>query len=1068
MPASSAEWWTANRKGLFIVRLTRFSLDNPIVVTLFYLLVGLLGLVALLRMGRSVLPPVSFPIISIAVPYPGASPNEIERLIIEPIEDQLASAPALERVSSTAQDGNAEIVVRFHFGTDLEADRAAVRDAVDAARPNMPPDLVPPIVSKADPAQGVVLEESVSSPLLRPGTLSELVDHQIAPALRSSTGVGNVVISGEAQRQFTVVPDSGRLNALGGTALDIERAIAASNDVLPGGRLKSAMTEASVGITATATSAAQLRDVPVAIPGAHNIRVGDVASVFDNYADRTIVTRVDGDPAIVIGVVPAPNVDSTTAIRSAERTIANLSKRFALVRFQELKSDAPYTAAAVAGVLQTLGEGVLLTVAVMLVFLRRWRNAAIAAISIPSSLCAAFATMWALGFTVNVLSLMGLSLTIGILVDDSIVILEAISRAANRGLRGADAALMGRSELGGAAFAITMVDVAVFAPIGFMSGIVGEFMREFALVIVIATAFSLLVSFTLTPLLAGAWALKSRHAVRVMDLPWTFRTRAARTIGFAWHYSLSAVNAFEERLSARYAHRWLPTVLRKRGLAIAITFAVCLAALVPLFAGAIATEFSPPVNRGTETADVVLPAGTPLERTDAVVARMTQALLSDSDIKHVIAWAGRGFNGSSDVAATNIGQISVVLTDSSTTGDTVLARIKRLTSLAPDAIIVGSGRGMGGTAPISYSVAGDDTAIDAAARRIEDALRANPFATDVRSSNGGVRPRLQIAIDPRNVALLGVTPDDAAQTARIATGGAIVTKVRLSSGLRDVIVRARAAETGDIDEIRRTMVRSSNAELIPLADVASIASQREASIIQREDGLRVIAVTANTEEGAPIGLVSGDIGRKLRDPNFLPPGAHVVPRGDVEQFLDTLSKIAAALAFAFVSVYAILAILYRNYVLPLVIMATVPLASIGAFGSLYVFHQPLNLYSMLGIVMLVGLVAKNGILLVEYAERSVRAGEPATRAICDAARLRFRPIVMTTFAMIAGMLPLAAGHTIGAEYRQALGTVVIGGLSSSLLLTLFVVPIAYVAYRGRRLSQPPALSELRIRSPQKA
>lgn len=1050
------------------VRLTRFSLHNPIAVTLFYLLVGVIGLAALVRMGRSILPPVSFPIVSIAAPYPGASPTEMERLIVEPVEDQLASAPGVERVSSTAQDGIAEIVVRFRFGTDLEADRAAVRDAVDAARPNMPADLVPPVVSKTDPSQSAVLEESIGSALLQPGTLSELVDRQIAPALRNTPGIGNVLVSGEAKRQFTIVPNTGRLNALGGTALDLERAIAANNDVLPGGSFKSPIADTSIGISAAATSSAQLRDVPITIPGSRNVRVGDVASVADDYAEQTVVTRVDGDPAIVLGIVPAPNVDSIAAIRSAQRTFAKLSQRFPLARFQELRTDAPYTSAAVAGVLQTLAEGIALTVAVMLLFLRAWRNAAIAAISIPTSLCAAFATMWILGFTVNVLSLMGLSLTIGILVDDSIVILEAIARAARRGLRGPDAAMAGRSELGSAAFAITLVDVAVFAPIGFMSGIVGEFMREFALVIVIATAFSLLVSFTLTPLLAGAWALKERPILRLVDLPWTFRTRLARAIGSAWHHSLAAFNACEERLSTQYAQRWLPAALQKRRLVIAVAVALSVAALVPLFAGAIATEFSPPVNRGTETVDVMLPAGTPLQRTDAAVTLLSDALLRDSDVKHVVAWAGRGFNGSTDVAATSIGQLSVVLVNTSASGDTIRDRIKRLSTLAPDARIVGSGRGMGGTAPVSYSVAGDDDAIDAAARRIENVLRSNPYATDIRSTNGGMRPRLQITIDPAKSALLGVSPGDAAQTARIATGGAIATKVRLPSGLFDVVIRSRAAETGDIDAIRRMTVRSSDTATIPLGDLADITQQQEPGIIQREDGHRVVAVTANTVDSAPIGLVSGDVGRKLRDPNFLPPGAHVEPRGDLEQFLDTLAKITAALALAVIAVYAILAILYRNYVLPLVIMATVPLASVGAFGSLYVFHQPLNLYSMLGIVMLVGLVAKNGILLVEYAERAVRDNVPAMPAVCDAARIRFRPIVMTTAAMIAGMLPLALGHTIGAEYRQALGTVVIGGLSSSLLLTLFVVPAAYVAYRGRSVAQPPAISELRIRTPQKA
>jgi HAE1 family hydrophobic/amphiphilic exporter-1 len=367
--------------------------------------------------------------------------------------------------------------------------------------------------------------------------------------------------------------------------------------------------------------------------------------------------------------------------------------------------------------------------------------------------------------------------------------------------------------------------------------------------------------------------------------------------------------------------------------------------------------------------------------------------------------------------------------------------------LVPDAQIAGAGRGMGGTAPISYNVTGEPGAIDVAAGRIADALRANPYATDVRSSNAGIGPRLEIAIDPARAMLLRVSADDAAQTARIATGGAIAAKVRTPSRLMDVVVRSDAAQRGDLDAVLRLPVRAADARLVPLADLATLATRSEPSIIEREDGRRIVTVTANTIGTMPIGLVTSQIASRLRDPAFLPAGARIEPRGDIEQFVETATKILTTLALSIVIVYVILAILYRSYTLPLTIMLTVPLASIGALGALFLTNQPLNLYSMLGIVMLIGLVAKNGILLVEYAEREIRHGAMPYAAMIAAARRRFRPILMTTLAMVAGMLPLALGHTIGAQYRQALGIVVIGGLSSSLLLTLFVVPVAYINYR---------------------
>ena len=318
----------------------------------------------------------------------------------------------------------------------------------------------------------------------------------------------------------------------------------------------------------------------------------------------------------------------------------------------------------------------------------------------------------------------------------------------------------------------------------------------------------------------------------------------------------------------------------------------------------------------------------------------------------------------------------------------------------------------------------------------------SPFATDVRRQQCGDSRRDSKSTSIRaRPSLLGVATDDAAQTARIATGGAIASRLRLPSGLTDVLVRSDAAERGDFDAVLRSSVRDGRGRLVPLADLATVRSGFEPAIVERENGERIVTVTANALAGVPIGRVTMPLARKLRQPGFLPAGARVEPRGDVEQLLDTMRKMGTALALAIVIVYGILAVLYQSYRLPLVVMTTVPLASIGAFGALYAFGQPLNLYSMLGIVMLVGLVSKNGILLVEYAQRAMKGGQSAQSAVQAAAERRFRPIVMTTAAMIAGMLPLALGHNIGAEYRQAMGTVVIGGLSSSLLLTLFVVPL---------------------------
>jgi HAE1 family hydrophobic/amphiphilic exporter-1 len=1031
--------------------LTRFSLNNPVAVTLFFALVAILGVTAFARMDRSILPPIGFPVVSIDAQYPGAAPAEVERLVVAPIEEQVRTLPDVERIWSSAQDGVARIEVRFRFGSKIETDRADAQQAVDAARSNLPPELVAPTVTAQDPSQAPVLEESVTSAVLSPAALTDLVENEIAPALREMPGVGMVAVSGEVRRQLTITPHAGALDALGITALDVVRAAASANDMFPGGRLRSAREESTIGVRSNADTVSALRMLPIALSNGSSVRVGDVAAIRDAAPSPNELIMVDGQSALLLEVSRASNASSLQTISTVTRTFDRMAQQYPLIRFTMLRSDGPYTRAATDGVLQTIGEGIALTVLVMLLFLRSWRNAIIASIAIPTSLCAALIAMWLAGFTINVLSLMGLSLTIGILVDDSIVIVEAIANAAARGIPPDAAALVGRNELGPAALAITLVDVAVFAPIAFMSGVVGEFMRQFGMTIVFATAFSLLVALTLTPLLAARWALRER-IVRIGTLPWMLRTKAVRRCAAALRAARDRWLECEAGLAYRYAQQWLRYALRHRGYTIAAAALACVAALWLLFSGRIASEFSPPVDAGKATVALTFPAGTPLIVSQARASRVSDALLEDGRIRHVVVRSGEAFNGDTNVVASNLAQIDAFLDDEAAPADPIVERIKQLQGMVPDAAIAGAGRGMGGTAPISYSIAGDSGAIDGAAEQIASALRANPLATDVRISSAGIGPRIDVDVDPAKTQLLRVSQDDAAQTARIATGGAIATRVRTPSGITDVVVQSDAAARGDLDEALRLSVRSVDSRTIPLADLTTIARDADPRIIERENGRRIVTVTANTVGSAPIGLVSGPISKALRTPNFLPAGTRIEARGDIEQFLETAGRIVATLAFSMVIVYVILAILYRSYGLPLAIMLTVPLAAIGAFAALFLTHAPLNLYSMLGIVMLTGLVAKNGILLVEYAEREWRRGESAYAAMLTAAGRRFRPIVMTTLAMISGMLPLALGHTIGAQYRQALGIVVIGGLSSSLLLTLFIVPIAYVNYRGKRAS----------------
>ncbi len=1018
--------------------LTRASLEHPVAVTLFYLAVAILGAISFALLGRSVLPDVAFPSIVVSSAYPGASPAEMERLVIEPLEDALDGLSGVDRVTASTQSGFAEVTVRFHFGVSLQSAQSDVQEAVDAARVKLPADLLPPLVTRDDASQRPVIELAVSSAALDLRSLTIQLDRTILPALRTTSGVGTVRVDGEPQRTFTVMPRAQALQALGGTPLDVLRATQGAATLYPGGTVVTGASQSLVNVRDDSRTASDVGARTVELP-ASALRLREIADVIDGFADPVTRSTFDGDDAVLLYVTSADGAQAGATIGSVRRTVAQLRETIPLVRIEEYHSDQPFTDAAVAGVQQTLLEGIGLTLLTMLVFLHAWRTAVVAALAIPSSILATFVMMRAFGFSVNVLSLMGLAMIVGILVDDSIVIIEAITRAMERGASGEDAALAGRAELGGATIAITLVDVAVFAPIAAMGGIVGEFMREFAAVIVIATAFSLLVSFTLAPLLCARWACSIRVPKR---LPWTMRVGPLYAARNAVSHALSSFARTETAIAHRYADVWLPASWRHRRLVIAGSILATFVSCVPVANGSVATEFSPPAGRGEVTIDLTYPAGTALQRTQDGARVFASQTLQNGAVADVVTTAGRAFDGTTDVLASNVAEIGIELRDQTSDGIAIARFAKSLGAAVPGATILQSGRGMGGTAPIAFQIAGSEPALSVAAGNVAQLLRENPRADDVRRSDVGSVENVDWRVDEGRADVLNVNGDDAAQTARIATAGALATRVRTDDGLIDVDVRNRTPAFSS------TFVRSQSGILVPLADVLTEVVHSEPLVIHRENRARIVTVTANARDGAPVGSVVRDLATRL--PAALPPGAFLQPRGDIEQFIDAVSAMGRAFGLSVLLSYAVLAVLYRSYTVPLVVMATVPLAIIGAFGALWVVGQPLNLYSMLGVVMLVGLVAKNGILLVEFAERAVRSGMPPLEAIQTAARRRFRPIVMTTTAMVGGMLPLALGHTAGAEYRQALGTVVIGGLTSSLLLTLFVVPIVFVSMHEPR------------------
>ncbi|TAM58456.1 efflux RND transporter permease subunit [bacterium] len=1036
---------------------TRFAIQRPTIVTLFFLAIALFGTIGYFVMGENIMPNVTFPFVGVSAGYPGASPEEMERLVIKPIEDQLQSVQHVHRLTAFAQDGTAFVGVQFKLGTNINTAQTDVQNAVDSARPNLPSDLVPPSVQRFDPSSQPIIMESVGSTTLSPVELGNLVQNTIVPDLRGVQGVGSINVGGAYTHQFNVEPHPGSLLATGATLLDVSSAVSGGNVSLPGGRLDQPFREATIGVRADITSAGQIAQLPLDVPGGaqHALRVGDVAGVVDGYADQRILQTVNGSSAVIVQVARDSDADTARATAAVRAEFQKLARSYPQLTFKELNADADFMHESINGVLQNLFEGIVLTAVVLLFFLHVWRSAVVVMIAIPASLLATFFVMWQLGFTVDVLSLMGLSLTIGILVDDSIVVIENITRHRDMGKDPDLAAIDGRSEIGAAALAITLVDVVVFAPIAFMSGIIGEYMREFGLVVVCATLFSLLVSFTLTPLLAAKWAVlkKSGLAVRRAD------GEASRRPSV-----LDRFTALFERVRSSYHDGALPWALAHPWVVVAGSFGLVLLSFVPVATQIVPFEFQPATEWGQAIVGLQYPPGTPIATTQAGAARLTRAFMKMQGVEYVNTTVGEYSDGFLDKLGGYVATISVILSPSQRHQEHVIVeQAAKLANLVPGAHITAAGAQNGGGAAITYVLTGPTAELSTAASKLAAFVAQNPVATDVQTSDEQAGPRLEIQIDRGRAALLGVSPEAAAATARAAEGGVIATKVRMPDGLIDTVVRLPASARSDERTLRGIEVRASDGTLVPLASVASFTWSTEPPLIQRQDRHRIVRVTANTKQGAPIGLVTSGVDRKLATPGFLPSGVSVTTLGDAQELSDATTKIGLALLTSFVLIYMLLVVLYGSYLEPLVIMFSIPVAIVGAFGILTLANlahklapgipffagQTLNLFSMLGIVMLMGLVAKNGILLVDYAKTLRKRGLGLREAIRESASIRFRPIVMTTVSMIAGMAPLALGFTEGAEFRKSMGTVIIGGLTSSLFLTLFLVPVVYVGLVGK-------------------
>jgi len=888
----------------------------------------------------------------------------------------------------------------------------------------------------------------------------------IAPALEQVPGISFVNVGGVVTPAYEITVDPVRLAAMNLTIGDVINTIQNNNQRVPGGYAYEPNRQTTIDVRGDIQNLDSIRNLPVipttgngtpingtlsqvenlagglsALPGAIDpwtasnsvVRVGDVATVTEGYEPRLQYAHISGRPGLFMQVQKATTGSEVDASNAVVAALPQIERQFPEIKFRVIHVQSKFTEQQIQTVVRTLLEAILLTAIAMVFFLRSWRSAIVVCVAIPTSLAIAVTAMKLLHLTIDTISLLGMSLVIGILVDDSTVVLENIERHFTELKQPAEeAAIHGREEIGAAAVVITLVDVVVFFPIAFISGQVGRQLAEFAIVVVISTLTSLFVSFTITPTLAGLWALRSH-----------------------WKPP-KIIDAFGDRFDdvrRWYVERALPWSLHHGRLVALFCAGTLVLALGLVALGVVGEEFIPPVDRGEIYIQVVYPIGTPLETVEKGVFGLEQHVLKTPDAFANTAVAGAysaPFGGF--VTQTNVGQVHVWLKDDRKhpTDYWVKQFEKIARQYLPDTaqafVVPATGTQAGNAQPVDFLVTdlsgGDPTDY---AQRVLGLLQKVPGATSVNSTGTQRAPEISVQFDRKKAQALGVNVGDAAIAAGAAFGGNVATQFETPEGLEEVQVIYPASYQTSMEQLKNVPLRSATGAIVYLGDIARFEETPTPPLITRTDRNTVIHVEANYSSSSSLSAVENGLLKRLPSLH-LPPNIFVrpAPLGQQDFMHQTLVGIGLSMIVSILLVYLLMVALYNSYISPLIIIFSVPVAAIGAIGALVLTHRTLNLFSLIGTILLIGISAKNGILLVDYANTLRGRGLDKLAAIMESAKTRFRPIIMTSFSVVAGNIPLAIALDPGSSSRSSLGIVVIGGVLSSLVLTLLLIPNVYM------------------------
>ncbi len=1013
--------------------ITELSVKRPSLVVVIFTVLVFFGLYGYQSLTYELLPDINAPVLTISTPYPGASPNEVESSVTQKIEDAISTLENLEGTQAISMESFSTVIVNLKYGSDIDQAVQSAQRKIDAIMSSLPEEILDPSINKFSFTEMPIMRIGATSNMDEV-EFTELFENKIQPEMARIEGVAQVSVIGAVEREIKVNVDGDKLNYYNISLLQVSQAIAQGNLEFPTGSVKDDEQDILVRLSGKIKGLSELRDLVITtLPDGSQVYLHDVAEVYDTQKETQTISRINGKNSLGILITKQSDGNTVEVSKQVQEKMAALEIDYSAenLQFEIAQDSSVFTLEAANSVIFDLLLAVLLVAVIMLFFLHNVRNAIIVMVAIPVSIITTFAFMSLAGFTLNLMTLLALSLVVGILVDDSIVVLENIHARMEKGSSARQAAIETWKEIGLSVTSITLVIIVVFLPIGLVSGIVADLLRQFSLVVVASTAISLLVSFTLTPLLASRFT-KLTHLNKKNPFQWV----------------LLLFESFIHSIQEGY-RKILKWSLNHKRITMGAIFGLVFASFTLVSNGFIGMEFVAAGDNGEFIVKMELPKETPLEQTNTVSQQVENLLLNDPHVINIFTTVGQGGGGMAGNTSSYLSELNVKLVPAEerdfTSAEYARTVKTRLQQEIPGVKFTASPVSMvggGGAAPVQVIVQGSDLEeMLAISELIQEAVKKVPGTSEVKSTVEGGNPEIKVDIDRNKMADLGLTLDMVGITMQNAFTGNTDTRFKDGNYEYDIRVQLDAFDRRNMEDIRQLTFLNNKGQLVRLSQFASIEAASGPSRLDRKDKISSLTVEAQVV-GRPVGTVGQEVEAMVSQIE-IPAGVDVNMGGDLENQTEAFGSLLFALLTSILLVYLIMVALYDNYIHPFVVLFSVPVALIGALLALALAMESMSIFGMLGLIMLVGLVVKNAILIVDFVNQLKREGMDAYEAVIEGTLQRFRPILMTTIAMVIAMVPIAIAAGAGSEWKNGLAWVLIGGLTSSMILTMIIVPVAY-------------------------